>query len=301
MKTIIIPTDFSENAANALHYAAALATQNNSKLVLLHAMPLETLTSMEGSEVALPPDPGLEVYYLNKLVQFGKQIREEKGFAFEMEAVCVYGPLPDNLNKLVCSKQADLVVMGTKGARKLTDSWLGTNAFNYLRQAECPVLVIPQQATFQGIKRLAYASDFDTEEESVYLRQLLAFAEPFAPQTFIVNVKSDEQLRVVSDRKMLRNIKALYPDYPFCFAQVREDDVAAALQEFVKDNQIDILAIGIQKRIFLERIFHHSVSRDLAFHSSGPILALPPRPYRQTVKEAKEKPDERQFTGTIIC
>lgn len=301
MKTIIIPTDFSENAANALHYAAALAAQHNSKLVLVHTIPFETLTSMEGSEVALPPDPRLEVYFLNKLVQFGKQIRADNGYAFEMEAVCVNGPLPENLNKLVRSKQADLVVMGTKGARKLTDAWLGTNAFNYIRQAECPVLVIPQQATFQGIKRLAYASDFETEDEGVYLRQLLAFAGPFAPQTYIVNVKSDEQLRVVSDRKILRQIKALYPDYPFCFSQVHEDDVVEALQEFVKDNQIDVLAIGIQKRVFLERLFHRSISKQLAFRSTGPLLALPPCPYRRTVKEAKDWPNGRKLSETIIC
>lgn len=301
MKTIILPTDFSDIAANALRYALAFAAQEKSRLVLVHAVAVETLTSMEGSEVALPPDPRMDTYYLNRLAAFGRQVRQDQGDACPMEAVCVHGSLPDTLNKLVRSKQADLVIMGTKGARKLTDNWLGTHAFNFLRQAECPVLVIPQQATFQGIKRLAYASDFETEEEGVYLRQLLAFAKPFDPQTYIVNIKSDEQLSVVSDRKILHNIKAQYPDYPFCFTQVRQDDVVAALQEFVQDNHIDVLAIGIQKRIWLERLFHRSISRELAFHSTGPILSLPARPYRRPSNAPKDRPGEQQYSQSIIC
>lgn len=302
MKTIILPTDFSEIAAQALRYAAAFAAHTNSKLVLVHAIPVETLTSLEGSEVALPSDPRLEAHYLNKLEAFAKQLRQDNGYACPMEAVCVHGSLPDTLNKVVRHKQADLVIMGTKGARKLTDTWLGTHAFNFLRQAECPVLVIPQQAAFQGIKRLAYASDLETEQEEMYLRQLLAFAEPFAPQTYIVNIKSDEQLSVVSDRKILHHIKTQFPDYPFSFTQIRQDDVAAALEEFVKDSQIDVLAIGIQKRIFLERLFHRSVTKELAFHCSGPLLALPPNPYRRrSSAETKDRPNDHQFTQSIIC
>jgi nucleotide-binding universal stress UspA family protein len=285
MKTILVPTDFSENAANAIRYAAALAARNKSKLILAHAIPGETLTSLEGSAVALPPDPRLEVYYLNKLVEYGKQIRMENGQDFELEAVCVNGSLPDNLNKLVANKQVDLVVMGTKGAHSLLETFLGTNTFNFMRQALCPVLAIPEKAYFREIKRIAYASDFEIKEESLYLQQLLAFAEPFGPQVYIIHIKSEQQLGVVPDRLVLHNLKAAFPDYPFCIRQIRQDDVVTALQDFVQDNQIDILAVGIQKRIWLEKLFHHSISRQLAFHSSGPLLALPPHPYPLPIAE----------------
>jgi nucleotide-binding universal stress UspA family protein len=289
MKTIILPTDFSENAANALHYAAALAAHNKSKLLLVHAIPVETITSIEGNEVALPPDPRLEVYYLNKLVEDGKQIRKDTGYEFEMEAICVHGSLPDNLNRLVRSKQADLVVMGTKGAHKLIETLLGTNTLHFIRQAVCPVLVIPDKAPFREIKRIAYAADFEMEDESVYLRQLLRFADSFCPQLYIINIQSDEQLTVVPDLKVLRNIETQFPENPFCIAQIREDDVVTALEDFVSENKIDILAIGIQKRCLLEKLFHRSISRQLAFHFPGPLLALPPYPYRVPVKEEMDR------------
>jgi hypothetical protein len=116
----------------------------------------------------------------------------------------------------------------------------------------------------------------------------LRFADPFCSQLYIINIQSDEQLTVVPDVKVLRNIETQFPDNPFCIAQIREDDVVGALEGFVKENQVDILAIGIQKRILLDKLFHRSISKQLAFHFSGPLLALPPHPYRVP---AKERPD----------
>ena len=277
MKTILVPTDFSEEAANAIRYAGALAARNKSRVVLAHAIPVEFLTTQEGSEVALPPAPQQQAYYLNKLTEFGKNILQDNGPDVEMEAVCKTGSLPDNLGKLVRSQQAGLVVMGTHGAHHLPETLLGTHTYHFIRHAECPVLMIPGKAAFREIKKIAYASDFEVEDESPYLQQLLVFAEPFSPQLYIVNIRSEEQLSVVPDQKVLDNIQARFPD-KFCIAQIREDDVVAALRNFVEDNQIDVLVISIQKRILLERLFHRSISKELAFHYDGPLLALPPNP-----------------------
>lgn len=277
MKTILIPTDFSENAANAIRYAGALAARNESKLVLVYAIPVELLATQEGGEVAMPPDPGQQPYYLDKLVEFGRHILQDSNPDVGIEAVCVNGSLSDNLNKLVRSKQAGLVVMGTQGAEHLPETLLGTHTYHFIRQAECPVLMIPGKAAYREIKRIAYASDFEIEDESPYLQQLLAFAEPFSPQLYIVNVMSEEQLCVVPDKKVLDNIQARFPD-KFCIAQVREDNVEGALRDFVIDNQIDMLAISIQKRVLLERLFHRSITKELAFHYEAPLLALPPIP-----------------------
>jgi hypothetical protein len=104
MKTIILPTDFSEEAANAFRYAGALASRNKSRLVLVHAIPVEFLTTQEGSEVALPPAPQQQAYYLDKLVESGKQIRLESGHAFEMEAVCIQHSKKEPPGKVIPSK-----------------------------------------------------------------------------------------------------------------------------------------------------------------------------------------------------
>lgn len=289
MPTILVPTDFSGNATHALHYAASLASQSNSKLVLVHAIQVQTITSLEGSTENLPPDPKQQVYILDLLEQIGRQLRQDTGFALDFDAVCVNGYLLDHLNPLVRSKGASLVVMGTWNAARLGGEWLGTNTYHYIRHAVCPVLALPESAVYQGIRRVAYASDFETEEEAHYLRQLLAFAAPFAPQVYIVNVKSEQQIGVVPDQKVLRNIQAQFPENAFCFVQIRQDEVADALRDFVRDNQIDVLAIAIQKRIFLERMFHQSISRQLALHPVVPLLTLPANPYQQRDQAMSQK------------
>jgi nucleotide-binding universal stress UspA family protein len=246
-------------------------------LVLVHAIPWQVLATPEGGEVALPPDPREEDYYRDKLEAFGQQILPgQPGAAQVLEAACIRGTLQENLPPLVHRRQAALVVMGTRQEVHFPVSWLGTHTWHYLQQADCPVLVVPEKAAFQALRRIAYASDFEVEDESGYLHQLLAFTAPFNPQLYIVNVKSDRQLRVVPDWQVLDNLQRQFPENPFCIAQMKEEDIPAALTAFVLDNQIDILAIGRQHRSFLERLFHTSVSRELALHPPRPLLVLPP-------------------------
>ncbi|MGV3641666.1 MAG: universal stress protein [Adhaeribacter sp.] len=289
MKPIIVPTDFSGNATHALHYAAALATQTKSKLVLAHAIADQTTISLEGSRLSLPADPQQQAYVLDLLEQTGRQLRQDTGFLLDFEAVCLSGYLLDHLNSLVRSQGAGLVIMGTWEAPRVPGEWLDTNTFQYIRHAVCPVLALPEKATFQEIKRVAYASDFETENEALYLRQLLTFTAPFKPEIFIVNIKSDQQIGVVSDQKVLNNIRDQFPENDFCLVQIRQDEVAEGLQGFVRDNQIDLLAIAIQKRMFLERLFHHSVSRELALHPFVPLLALPAVPFRMPEQDQAQK------------
>ena len=45
MKTILVPTDFSKGAENALEYAVALAKNENAKIVLLNAYHLTVYIS----------------------------------------------------------------------------------------------------------------------------------------------------------------------------------------------------------------------------------------------------------------
>lgn len=280
MKTILVPTDFSDNASNALYYAAALASQTNSRLVLVHAVANDVI-ELPGNPFDLKPDLRLETYYLAKLEHLASRIRAKHGTALEVSTICVHGNMLVHLNELVISHQADLVVMGTKGAHNLLTKLMGTNTAKFIGQAVCPVLAVPISAWYQGIKKVAYACDFENND-TVFLRQLFAFAAPLELEVCIFNVKSEDRLDLVNDDQILRHIKRSFPDKRYSLAQLKENDVVAGIQAFVKENQMDMLALAVHKRDLLEKLFHTSLSEDLAFQSTIPLLALPEKPYRQT-------------------
>lgn len=278
MKTILVPTDFSDSASNALYYAAALASQTQSRLVLVHAIAMDVV-ELPGNPFELKPDLRLETYYLAKLEHLASRIRVKHGTRLQVDTVCVHGSIQDHLNELVLSQQADLVVMGTNGAHTVLKKLMGTNTARCIQQAICPILAIPISAWYQGIKRIAYASDFENNDTH-YLQQLFGFAGPLNLEVYIFNVKSDDQLDLEDDNHILRQIKRHFPDNRYSVAQLKENDVVAGIQAFIRENQMDVLALAVHKRDFLERIFHSGAWEELAFQTSVPLLALPEKPYR---------------------
>jgi len=286
MKTIIVPTDFSDNATHAVRYAAALANQVKAKLIIVHIINLP-ITPLGNSTLILPDVQMNEDFHpaLNKL---SKELQLSDGVDLEIETICQYGYFSANLNEILKSKAADLVVMGTKGATNFLDKLVGTSTSLFIKMMACPVLAIPSEAVFSGIKNIAYASDFECEE-TIYLQQLFGIAEPLQAEVSIINIQTERQLNIFSDNQVIRAITKNFPNNNFSIAQIQEKDIVEGLHEFTQDIQADVLAVSIHERSFIEDLFHTSISERLIYSSSLPLLALPEKPYRKSLLKARTK------------
>ncbi|MBC3541151.1 universal stress protein [Rufibacter sediminis] len=278
MKTILVPTDFSSIAANAVQYAASLVRQKGGRLLLVHTVDFSTAVSPEGVPL-IPFDAQLIEDAEEALQLMAQNLRAEHGFAFEVETFCLYGPLIPLLNEQVKTQAVDLVVMGTHGESNLLDKLMGTNASSYIKEALCPVLVIPANVPFAPVRHIAYASDFENEE-TVYLKQLFQLASFLGSEVNIINIKSEKQLDLVSDNQVLKSIHKHFPNNKYTIAQFQNDDIIAGLKGFVRENQMEVLAVSIQDRDWLEELFHHSITKKLALQAFVPLLALPAAPYQ---------------------
>lgn len=287
MKTILVPTDFSDTASNALYYAAALAQQTQSQLVLVHAIAPDVI-ELPGNPFRLQEDPRLDIYYQGKLETVADPIRARYGSQLPVRVHCVQGHLLDHLNELVASHQGDLVVMGTRGAHHLVRKLLGTNTVKYMHQAVCPVLAVPLTAHFQGWGKIAYAADFETSD-TVFLRQLFNLARPLQAEVCIFNIKSDAQLDLVADSQILREIKKNFPDDRYSFCQRKDKNVVAGIRAFIQENQVQVLALAMHQHDFLGKLLLDNVSDNLAYEVLVPLLALPAKPRRQPQAEPKNK------------
>lgn len=277
MKTFLVPTDFSQNAAQALHFAADLTRQVNGKLIIVHIINLPV--TAVGSEVGISYDAQLMAEGEQQLNALVKNVRLATHSGLEVETICEYGYFMANLNQIVKARKADLVVMGTKGATNFLDSLIGTNTSEFIKQAVCPVLTIPAQAQFKGIKNIVYTADFESEE-IVFLQQLFPIAALFNAEVAILNVRTSFQLDIVADEQIMQDIAKHFPDNKYSITQVKENNVITGIQTFVSNNQTDVLAVSIHERSFFESLFHKSVSKQLIYQTTLPLLALPAKPYR---------------------
>ncbi|KAA5548209.1 universal stress protein [Adhaeribacter rhizoryzae] len=273
MKTFLVPTDFSENATNALNYAVSLASQVNGKIIIVHVVNFIVIPVRSGKLVSLTEDTDLQYY--EALNEFAAVIRK-KNIACEVAVIdqYAYGSFQESLNQFIPDQQVDLVIMGTKGATNFLNKVVGTNTSEFIKVAVCPVLIIPGGAQYSNIKHLAYATDFN-RDNTIFLQQLFKFTQSFPSQVYILDAKPDTHLnKEVWDQSLPFNANE-FPKANYTLVQLNEADVITNIQAFVHINQIDLLAIPVPNQGFFEDIFKSSISKELVYQPTLPLLALP--------------------------
>jgi nucleotide-binding universal stress UspA family protein len=153
IRTILHPTDFSENASPAFQYACNLARDYDARLVVVYAMePVAALVG-EGGLVTNDLDERREVARRQLAAV------QPTDPAVRMERVIREGPAPGTILDVAAEQHADLIVMGTHGRTGIGRLVLGSVAEWVLRKAPCPVLTVkaPTQADLDRVSAKAPA------------------------------------------------------------------------------------------------------------------------------------------------
>ena len=142
MKTILVPIDLSATTASVCDAAASLAHSTSSKLILLHVVQPPVITS----------DYGIAMENIEEIVSVSEKTAATQLAAMQqkyaapdlpVETVQLTGaPAPLILEEAeTCG--ADYIVMGSHGHTPLYDLLVGTTTHGVLKQARCPVVIVP--------------------------------------------------------------------------------------------------------------------------------------------------------------
>jgi nucleotide-binding universal stress UspA family protein len=162
---ILVPTDFSEPARQALRCALEEAALHHARVTLLHVRPPHTgtevyvIAGVPRTEVGF--DPALEGRLGASLPPQPTVIRQDHdeealtrlrdlmldGFQGTWEAEVATGPPAEAIVRVAHVRGADLIVMGTHGRTGLPHVLLGSVAEKVVRLAPCPVLTVKEMQT----------------------------------------------------------------------------------------------------------------------------------------------------------
>lgn len=275
MKTILIPTDFSDNSENALLFAVLLAQKENTKLVLHHSfqvpvsvaqIPYDVLRE-EKEDLSRDADLKLKTQAI-KLQHAGL-----KNYLFNISE----GSPGETIVAAAKEHQADLVIMGTKGADSIGDTFFGTNATYVMEHASCPVMAIPANYSFnRPLKSITFATNYH-ESDLNDLVALIDFAKLFKAHVNVLHISEGDiepdQERALMDKfKNQVNSRVTYPY--LSFQMMHGDDAGEKLETYIAEDCADILATSTHKRTFFEKIFGTSTTRELALNPRIPIIAF---------------------------
>ncbi|MBC7398609.1 MAG: universal stress protein [Mucilaginibacter sp.] len=281
MRTYLVPIDFSDASIHAAEYAAELSKQTNvDHIVLLNAYyvsPLETMLPtpdmvqlLEDEVEQNAADRITKLYHLkdkiSKLVRAGVQISIHLNRSHLLRAVV----------ENVSAKNADLVILGSKGNSSQSGSDIGSHVVSISKASPVAVIVVPPGYSFENIKRVVVACDFDKVKDTVPLESLKRLLDKKKFELLVVNIDKESR-HLAADAERDAQESALYEmlaPYKPNYSYVNNTDVINGILQFATDNDAQLVIALPHKYSFFQSLLHDSVSQQLAESAAVPVLLL---------------------------
>ncbi|WP_458629125.1 universal stress protein [Winogradskyella sp. PC D3.3] len=272
-RTILLPTDFSDNAWSAAVYALKLYAKEPCTFYFIHSidMKVSAMSSMSSKLSRVMAEQASKD--LDKLKAAAKEISTNPEHHFE--TVLSSLELIDAMDVEIEKSKIDLIIMGTKGATKGTEIVFGSNTVNLIKKVKkCPILVVPDKFDYVNPDKIAFPTDFSRfyGDEITALQEL---AKLHNSKIKIVHINKKDELSESQDYH-LEQLKIALKDYPHSFHWVPGDSKKdKVIRDFIEEYDINILVMINYKHSFIENIVKEPVIKNLGFHPTIPFLVIP--------------------------
>ena len=279
MKNILVLTDFSENAKAAEKYALQMAIHVEGNLILYNAYSRQR-EKISGNVVWPHSTPSSELQSISNLQarvnELNHELRKIKDTIHrpEIRHLGNAGSLTDKLNETIESNNIWLCVMGTKGESFANNVLFGSNVFNVLEKINCPVLIIPKEAEYKKLKKIAYATDFRSSDVDI-INWLYKLAEPLKIGLILVHVSADTITEI--EKRVLKSQEEIYKSqFPTTTIKTYEgENIQDSLHEIADNLDVSMLALLHRRHEFFESLFRPSISHKMLKHTVIPVLIFP--------------------------
>ena len=277
MKKILLPTDFSKNAKNAIQYAVELYKDSECTFYLINTY----TPAIYQSEYILhsPGQIGLGDIYqsfsMENLEELKKELeRTYKNPKHTFIIHSVFNLLVDEIVDIAHKEEADLIIMGTQGATGAKEIFMGSHTVHVIKKAPCPVLAIPADFKFEAPKEILFPTDFEINYQHAQLSVLLDLAAHYHSKVDIIHISSGNELSAKQEQnktsldKMLGEGKHRFHDLP-------SQEIIEGINSFKAKSTVNLLVMIQNKHTFIERLFIEPVIKKIGFHVTIPFMVLP--------------------------
>ena len=268
---ILCPTDLSQPALNAMEYSARLAQQLKATLTFLNVqkMPLgEGVSLFSGGERE-------SVKLTNMFSEILEDHCKETTLKFKISCDQLVSNTLGSVEKSIAEvgDEFDLIVVGTNGSNNIFEFYFGTHSYNISRNAETPVLIVPENCEFKPNSVIYIASDYSSEDQ-LNLSQLDEIFKVFNPRYEIVHVsEADSELSKTVYHSFRNSIE---DEIDFIqrvsFHRLIQKDVVSGLKSLMDTNEMDMLVISFQKHGPVYKLFHKNLIKEITAYTTIPLF-----------------------------
>lgn len=276
MRKILIPTDFSGNAINAIKYALEFFKYERCEFYFMHAYQDEIyadnlLLTTETLDEVTKIISDRSKKQLEAILKMVNEISPNPRFHYNI--ISSNSILIDEADKIVDKENIDVIVMGTRGKtndRKLT---FGSYTLQVLKYVQCPVLAIPENYKYTQPKHILFPTNYMIPYKRRELKLLCEMVAPFRSIIDMLYISKSDKLsmRQVNNRDF---IKEELCKNQINFKTVNNKSITKTIYSYIKENNVDMLVMVNTRHSFLENILFQSTVDKMSLQLDIPFLAL---------------------------
>jgi nucleotide-binding universal stress UspA family protein len=270
MKTILVPTNFSNYSTDALVTAASMIQGERGRIILMHNV--ETLltkwSQLSESERMRHPEIS---NHTNKVF---REIQEMKAgvllSGLDVEPLITYGVTSDEIVEAAIQEKADLIVMGSGEPRAGRD-FIGSTLQRVVRQTSCPVLSIKTEITNEKWTKVLVpvSLDFDI---AVPFEKIAKISMEFGSVIQLLYVSTHAE-NAATVNKQMNAFKEKFPTVRIEMAVYKHNAVEEGILEFAKSAGVDCIAMITFEHKHAPA-YQLSVTDHILYHATVPVLAI---------------------------
>lgn len=276
MKKILIPTDFSATAINAVKYALELFKYDKSEITILHTYADEVYENTTNKPRDVFQDYKNRVKHnvdkklkneIEEMLELSPNPRHKYNYKSQ------FGSLIDVIDEFVNEHNIDVIVMGTKGQTNNPFLTFGSNAIKVMKYSQCPVLVVPN--TFHDLhpENILFPTDYLIPYKRRELKLLSSLAVSFVSNIDVLYVSKSKKIthRQEDNQQFLQES---FTSNKVNFLQVHDDNVTETINKTIKEQAIDLLVMVNQRHSYLENLLYHSTIEKIGLTIKIPFLVF---------------------------
>ncbi|RFS22421.1 universal stress protein [Chitinophaga silvatica] len=275
MKTILVPTDFSDTAYNAAVYAISLANNYGaSRIVLYHAYELIVPIPDVPTMVPMVNPDDLKAASMEGLEKMQKELQDllNPGIAIVVRADNTL--LAATIEEVCKSEEVDLIVMGITGGTKLEEVLVGSNTIDVVKTTNYPVLIVPGQGTFKPVSKIVFATDLQKIVETTPIDLLIKFLDMFNAEVHVLNIDHKNKNFNSDTPYETLMLDTILEKFNPIFHFIDDKNIVEGIMHFADANKADLIITIPKKRGLFQSIFTRSRTSKLAYQTHIPLLTL---------------------------
>ncbi|MEO0527863.1 MAG: universal stress protein [Bacteroidota bacterium] len=276
MKQVLIPTDFSKNAWNAISYALEFYKNEVCIFYFLHTYTPSFYRAdyiIGGPSHSAIPDVGVMISLMG-LEKTLKDAREQfSNEKHSYEILSAFNLLTDEIKKVCKKKNIDIIVMGTQGATGAKEIFLGTHTVYTIRKTKTPILIIPKNYGYKPIHTILFPTDYWSRYKEGELKPILDLAKMQGASITVLHATEEDPLNQ-KQKKNKAFLDLCLDEIPHTFEEVEQEYMPDVINRYIKDNDMDFLVMMNRKHSFFERLMFKQNVDAIGFHCTIPFLVI---------------------------